>query len=68
MRDGIYRDTLAHPVVPEVAALLTDLVELLGPDHPPVLLERDSDVTPGTVSAELAVVRRAVRRGRAGRG
>lgn len=63
VRDGIYHDSHAHPVVPEVAALLTDLVGLLGPAHPPVLLERDSDVTPATVRAELAVVQESVRRG-----
>lgn len=60
VRDGIYHDSHAHPIVAEVVALLTDLVGLLGPAHPPVLLERDSDVTPRTVSAELDVVRRAV--------
>ena len=58
--EGVYWDTHAHDISDDVLALLTHVVELLGPDGPPVLLERDSDVDPAVVRTELARVRSAV--------
>jgi uncharacterized protein (UPF0276 family) len=62
--DGVYWDTHAHDVTDAVLDLLTHVVELLGPDGPPVLLERDSDVAPAVVRCELERVRTAVGRAR----
>jgi uncharacterized protein (UPF0276 family) len=58
-RDGVYHDTHAHPVVPEVLDLLR---ELRGRTEPPgVLLERDDDYPPDSeLAAELAALREAV--------
>jgi len=58
--EGVYWDTHAHDMTDAVLDLLTHVVELLGPHGPPVLLERDSDVEPAIVRAELTRVRRAV--------
>lgn len=58
--DGVYWDTHAHDMTDDVLDLLTYVVELLGPDGPPVLLERDADVDAGVVRAELTRVRHAV--------
>lgn len=58
--EGVYWDTHAHDMTTDVLDLLTHVVELLGPDGPPVLLERDSDVDPEVVRAELTRVRHAV--------
>jgi uncharacterized protein (UPF0276 family) len=58
--EGVYWDTHAHDMTDDVLHLLTHVVELLGPDGPPVLLERDSDVDAGVVRTELGRVRRAV--------
>jgi uncharacterized protein (UPF0276 family) len=58
--EGVYWDTHAHDMTDGVLDLLTHVVELLGPEGPPVLLERDSDVDPEIVRAELSRVRHAV--------
>lgn len=58
--DGVYWDTHAHDMVDDVLSLLTHVVDLLGPDGPPVLLERDTDVDASVVRAELRRVRGAV--------
>ncbi len=58
--EGVYWDTHAHDMTDDVLDLLTHVVELLGPDGPPVLLERDSDVDTDVVRAELTRVRHAV--------
>ncbi len=58
--EGVYWDTHAHDMTDDVLDLLTHVVELLGPDGPPVLLERDSDVDADVVRAELTRVRHAV--------
>lgn len=60
--EGVYWDTHAHDMTADVLDLLTYVVELLGPDGPPVLLERDSDVDAEVVRSELARVRHAVGR------
>jgi len=60
--EGVYWDTHAHDMTDEVLSLLTHVVELLGRDGPPVLLERDSDVDDATVRAELMRVHLAVDR------
>ena len=60
--DGIYWDTHAHDLTDDVLALLTHVVDVLGPGGPPVLLERDTDVDGAVVRAELERVRRAVDR------
>jgi uncharacterized protein (UPF0276 family) len=60
--EGVYWDTHAHDMTDDVLALLTHVVEVLGPDGPPVLLERDSDVDAAVVRAELVRVRSAVDR------
>ena len=62
--DGVYWDTHAHDMTDDVLDLLTHVVELLGPDGPPVLLERDSDVDADVVRAELTRVRHAVQSAR----
>jgi uncharacterized protein (UPF0276 family) len=59
---GIYWDTHAHDMTDEVLDLLTHVVDVLGADGPPVLLERDTDVDSAVVRSELARVRRAVDR------
>lgn len=43
-RDGFYVDTHAHPIAPEVFALLAELVRVAGPV--PVLIERDANFPP----------------------
>jgi uncharacterized protein len=62
--DGVYWDTHAHDMTDDVLDLLTHVMELLGPDGPPVLLERDSDVDAEVVRAELTRVRHAVQSAR----
>jgi uncharacterized protein (UPF0276 family) len=57
---GVYWDTHAHDMTADVLRLLTHVVDLLGPDGPPVLLERDTDVDAAIVRAELQRVREAV--------
>lgn len=61
---GVYWDTHAHDMTEDVLDLLTHVVDLLGRDGPPVLLERDTDVDAEIVRSELARVRRAVQRPR----
>jgi uncharacterized protein (UPF0276 family) len=59
-RDGVYHDTHAHPIVPEVLDLLAELRRRTEP--PGVLLERDEDYPPDTeLAAELAALRAAVK-------
>lgn len=54
--DGIYRDTHAHPVVPEVLELLDELCVRAQP--PGVLLERDENFpSDSALAAELAAIR-----------
>jgi uncharacterized protein (UPF0276 family) len=58
-RDGVYHDTHAHPVLPEVLALLAELRRRTDP--PGVLLERDDDYpSDDELAAELAALRAAV--------
>ncbi len=57
MQHGVYLDTHAHPVPPPVLDLVTDLLERTGPDGPPLLLERDEDVSVATVAPELEALR-----------
>ncbi|MEV4316945.1 DUF692 domain-containing protein [Actinocrispum sp. NPDC049592] len=53
---GVYHDTHAHPVRPEVLDLLGELVARTNP--PGVLLERDDDYpTDAELAAELAAIR-----------
>jgi len=55
-RDGVYHDTHAHPIVPEVLDLLGELTARTSP--PGVLLERDDDYpSDDELAAELAAIR-----------
>ncbi|NKY15824.1 DUF692 domain-containing protein [Streptomyces somaliensis] len=55
-RDGIWHDTHAHPVPPQVLDLLSELAARAAP--PGVLLERDDDFPPeDALAAELAAIR-----------
>jgi hypothetical protein len=61
-RDGVYHDTHAHPVVPEVLHLVEELFAIC--DAPGVLLERDDDFpSEDELTAELGAIAAAVRRG-----
>lgn len=60
VQHGVYLDTHAHPVPEPVLDLVTDLRERTGVDGPPLLLERDEDVSVGTVEPELAALRERV--------
>ncbi|GHF52546.1 DUF692 domain-containing protein [Amycolatopsis bartoniae] len=58
-RDGVYHDTHAHPVRPEVLSLLTELAARTDP--PGVLLERDDDFPADSeLAAELTAIRAAL--------
>jgi uncharacterized protein (UPF0276 family) len=60
-RDGLYHDTHAHPVLPEVLDLLGELRSRVDP--PGVLLERDDDYPTDTeLAGELAAIRAVVTR------
>ena len=60
-RDGVYHDTHAHPVLPQVLDLLAELRRRTDP--PGVLLERDDDYPTDTeLAAELAALRATVER------
>ena len=60
VRDGVYYDTHAHPVVPEVLELLADLNSRT--ELPGVLLERDDRFpADAELAAELAAIREALR-------
>lgn len=62
MRDGVYHDTHAHPVLPGVLALVEELFALT--EAPGVLLERDDDFPPeDELAAELGAIAEAARRG-----
>ncbi|MGI5458843.1 DUF692 domain-containing protein [Streptomyces sp. CA-249302] len=62
-RDGVWHDSHAHPVPPEVLAILTDLASRVSP--PGVLLERDENFPePAVLEGELAAIREAVAAGR----
>ena len=62
MRDGVYHDTHAHPVVPGVLHLVEELCAIADP--PGVMLERDDDFPPADeLIAELAAIAAAVRWG-----
>jgi uncharacterized protein (UPF0276 family) len=59
-RDGVYHDTHAHPVLPEVLDLLTDLCQRTRP--PGVLLERDDRFpSDDELAGELDAIRGAMR-------
>lgn len=59
--DGVYHDTHAHAVRPEVLDLLGELCAMVDP--PGVLLERDDDYPPDAdLAAELAAIRAVVTR------
>ena len=61
-RDGVYHDTHAHPVVPEVLVLLEELFAVAA--APGVLLERDDDFpAEHELHAELDAIGRAMRDG-----
>ncbi|MDT7713953.1 MAG: uncharacterized protein QOG46_2897 [Pseudonocardiales bacterium] len=61
-RDGVYHDTHAHPVVPEVLRLVEELFALA--DAPGFLLERDDDFpSDEELTAELLAIADAVRHG-----
>ena len=61
-RDGVYHDTHAHPVVPQVLGLVEELCALVDP--PGVLLERDDDFpSAGELTGELRAIAAAVGRG-----
>lgn len=57
VQHGVYLDTHAHPVPEPVLDLVSDLLERTGPHGPPLLLERDEDVSVATVAPELAALR-----------
>lgn len=58
-RDGVWHDTHAHPVPPQVLDLLSELAARTAP--PGVLLERDDDFPPEEgLAAELAAIRERV--------
>ncbi|MEU6143823.1 DUF692 domain-containing protein [Streptomyces sp. NPDC047081] len=62
-RDGVWHDSHAHPVPPQVLDILTDLASRVSP--PGVLLERDENFPePAVLEGELAAIRGAVERGR----
>ncbi len=62
LRDGVYHDTHADPVVPGVLHLVEELFALT--DAPGVLLERDDDFPPeAEFAAELEAIAAAVRHG-----
>lgn len=62
LRDGVYHDTHADPVVPGVLHLVEELFALT--DAPGVLLERDDDFPPeDEFAAELEAIAAAVRHG-----
>jgi hypothetical protein len=60
VQHGVYLDTHAHPVPPPVLDLVGDLLGRTGPSGPPLLLERDEDVSVATVAPELAALRSRV--------
>jgi uncharacterized protein (UPF0276 family) len=63
-RDGIYHDTHAAPVLPEVLALVEELFAVA--DAPGVLLERDGNFPPqAELAAELDAIAAAAARGSA---
>jgi uncharacterized protein (UPF0276 family) len=60
-RDGLYHDTHAHPVLPEVLELLGALCQRTS--QPSVLLERDGRYPPDDeIAAELTAIRGVVER------
>ncbi|MEA2143148.1 MAG: uncharacterized protein QOI64_1578 [Solirubrobacteraceae bacterium] len=62
LRDGVYHDTHAHPVVPGVLHLVEELCSIADP--PGVMLERDDDFPPASeLVAELGAIADAVRWG-----
>ncbi|MET9802438.1 DUF692 family multinuclear iron-containing protein [Streptomyces sp. NPDC006368] len=63
-RDGVWHDTHAHPVPPQILDVLADLASRVTP--PGVLLERDDDFPPASeLAAELSAIRGTLVRGRA---
>jgi hypothetical protein len=58
-RDGVYHDTHAHPILPEVLRLLGELAARIDP--PGVLLERDDNYpTDAELAGELTAIREAI--------
>ncbi|EGX55318.1 hypothetical protein SZN_33421, partial [Streptomyces zinciresistens K42] len=65
-RDGVWHDSHAHPVPPQVLDVLTDLAARVSP--PGVLLERDENFPePAELERELGAIREALVKGFAGR-
>ncbi len=64
LEDGFYFDTHAHPVPPEVLALVGEVVARR-PDVP-VMIERDANISFAEVTAELAAIRELPRGGTEG--
>ncbi|WOX21493.1 DUF692 family multinuclear iron-containing protein [Streptomyces solicathayae] len=63
-RDGVWHDTHAHPVPPQVLDVLAELASRVAP--PGVLLERDDDFPPAEeLAAELTAIETTVRTARA---
>ncbi|MFD7923046.1 DUF692 domain-containing protein [Streptomyces sp. NPDC059740] len=61
-RDGVWHDSHAHPVPPQVLEILGRLCARTDP--PGVLLERDEDFPePGVLAGELAAIREVAARG-----
>ncbi|MBD0741711.1 DUF692 domain-containing protein [Streptomyces sp. CBMA152] len=61
-KDGVWHDTHAHPVGPEILDVLAELVSRVSP--PGVLLERDDAFPPqAELAGELAAIRDVVRAG-----
>ena len=64
-RDGVWHDSHAHPVPPQVLDVLADLASRVDP--PGVLLERDGNFpAPAALEAELRAIRTTVQEARAG--
>jgi uncharacterized protein (UPF0276 family) len=64
LRDGIWHDTHAHPVIPEILDILAALAERMAPTG--VLLERDDDYpSDAQLAAEVAAIGKVLHRARA---
>lgn len=60
-RDGLWHDTHAHPVTPEILDILAEFADRAGPPLPGVMLERDDDYPPDAeLAGELASIRAAL--------
>lgn len=61
--DGLYWDTYADTIIEPVTDLLTELVVMTGGRGMGVLIERDGSIDEASVSADLSVVRQAIKAG-----